>query len=70
MKEILYNDDTELKDLTVGQLRDIIVETLSLMRFEPEKHTYVYSYGYYKPDKPNYPSTLEPYCGLTTDKEV
>ena len=70
MKELLYNDDTELKDLTVGQLRDIIVETLSLMRFEPEKHTYVYSYGYYKPEKSTHPSISEPYCGIVTDEKI
>lgn len=26
---ILYTNDTKLKDLTVGQLKDIIIETLS-----------------------------------------
>ena len=72
-EEVLYTDDTKLKDLTVGQLKDIIVETLShgmFTRTEPEKHNYVYSYGYYSPKRPVYPSTLEPYCGITVDNET
>ena len=29
--EILYNDETKLKDLTVGQLKDIILETMKIL---------------------------------------
>ena len=39
-KELFYNDDTKLKDLTVGQLKDLIIEIISngtFTRFEPEK---------------------------------
>ena len=71
--EILYTDETKLKDLTVGQLKDIIIETLShglFTRTEPERHTYTYNYGYTLPKKPVYPDTMEPYCGIVTDKTV
>ena len=48
-KELFYNDDTKLKDLTVGQLKDLIIEVLShgvFTRFEPEKRTHQYEPGY------------------------
>lgn len=48
-EEVFYTDDTKLKDLTVGQLKDIIIETLShgmFTRFEPEKRCYHYETGY------------------------
>lgn len=77
--EVLYTDDTMLKDLTVGQLKDIIIETLSrgsLMNIETNRRQYTYSYTYNvdpKPvdPKPVYPSPCnEPYCGVISDKEV
>lgn len=49
-EDILYNDNTKLRDLTVGQLKDIIIEVLSrglFTRFEPERRTYRYEPGYY-----------------------
>ena len=60
MKEVFYNDETMLKDLTVGQLKDIIIETLNrglFTRFEPERRQYIYTEGYKPKFNPN-----EPYC--------
>lgn len=66
MSEILYTNETKLKELTVGQLKDIIVETLShgtFTRFEPEKRYYQYSYGYKTAPNPAYPDPFNvPYC--------
>lgn len=59
MSGILYTNETKLKELTVGQLKDIIVETLShgtFTRFEPEKRYYQYDHGYtVKPNTVPYP---------------
>lgn len=56
MDEVFYTDSTKLKDLTVGQLKDIIIETLNhgvFTRFEPEKRYYQYETGYIvQPTKP------------------
>lgn len=71
---VIYDDDTMLKDLTVGQLKDIIIETLSrssLMNVETNRRQYVYSYGYRVEPRPAYPDPYnEPYCGIVADKEV
>ena len=70
--EIFYTDDTKLKDLTVGQLKDIIIEVLSrgmFTRFEPERRTYQYEPGYAIPiHRPN-PDYVNPYIpqGPTCD---
>lgn len=48
-EEILYTDDTKLKDLTVGQLKDIIVETFSHSVFntiDNSRRYYNYTPGY------------------------
>ena len=64
MTEVFYTDDTKIKDLTVGQLKDIIIETLNsglFTRFEPERRQYTYTpvYKY----TPVYPDPLNtPYC--------
>ena len=65
MTDILYNDDTKLKDLTVGQLKDIIIETISGYNFSSfERRQYIYSPGYEITQKPVYPNPIsEPYCG-------
>ncbi len=64
--EVIYTDDTMLKDLTVGQLKDIIIETLSqgsLTNVETNRRQYIYSYGYKVDHRPVYPDPYnEPYC--------
>ena len=71
MKDVFYSDDTKLKDLTVGQLKDIIIETLShgmFTRFEPERRQYTYEGKYIS--RPVYPNpAIEPYCGLVVDQD-
>ena len=59
--EILYNDETKLKDLTVGQLKDIILETLSgrtFINYETQgKRTYEYKHVYNVPSPYEDPNT-------------
>ena len=55
---MFYNDDTKLKDLTVGQLKDIIVETLNteIFRLCAERERRVYEYKHvYEQKIPVYP---------------
>ena len=66
---LLYSDESKLKDLTVGQLKDIITEVLNrgiFTRFEPEKRVYKYETGYYVPKyNPDYENPYipkGPYC--------
>lgn len=59
--EILYNDETKLKDLTVGELKDIILEVLSRTLYTTEKHIYHYAPGYcVRPDIETYPNPYIP----------
>ena len=61
-EELLYNDDTKLKDLTVGQLKDLIFEVLaSSHNFYLSRHE-----GYFIPQRPHI-NPNEPYCseGIT-----
>ena len=70
MSDVFYTNETKLKDLTVGQLKDIIIETLNsgvLTRFEPERRQYVYTPMYIKPSYPDQLNT--PYCD-NSDKGV
>ena len=65
--ELLYTDETKLKDLTVGQLKDIILEVLNhgtFTRFEPEKRLYKYDVPYTTPNKaePVYDPCRGPFC--------
>ena len=73
-KEVFYTDETKLRDLTVGQLKDIILETLNHVlpiRLDSTRHQYTYVGAYENRPKPIYPEpVIEPYCGLVTDKEV
>ena len=69
--DVFYTDDTKLKDLTVGQLKDIIIETLGHNIVSSERRQYSYIGGYAAQPRPAYPDpAIEPYCGLTTDEEV
>ena len=56
MSELLYNDDTKLRDLTVGQLKDLIIELLAYNQRFPN---YV-NRGYFIDKEPFNPN--EPYC--------
>lgn len=70
MSDVFYNNETKLKELTVGQLKDIIVETLNsglLTHFEPERRQYKYTPIYVKPPYPD--PTTTPYCD-SSDKSV
>ena len=66
--EVFYTDETKLKDLTVGQLKDIIIETLnSNGAIFGERRTYEYQQVYQlNPVYPD-PSTTV-YCEVKADK--
>lgn len=64
MRDIFYTDETRVKDLTVGQLKDIIMELLSSGRI-PSFKNYIFEEGKGKfiPNRPVYPDpTIDPYC--------
>lgn len=64
MREVFYTDETKLKNLTVGQLKDIIIETLN-SGIRPPFSDYIIGVGrgQYRPSRPIYPDpTIEPYC--------
>ena len=66
-KEVLYTDETKLKDLTVGQLKDLIIETLNSRTFikcDPmERRTYQYKSAYEVQSPYEDPNT-HIYCGI------
>ena len=64
MSDLLYNNETKLKDLTVGQLKDIIIDMLGAYhRYDIlERRQYSYSNGYEIPRVPSHPRPNEPYC--------
>ena len=69
--EVFYTDETKLKDLTVGQLKDIIIETLNsgaFIKYEPtsERRIYEYKHVYNVPSPYTDPNT-HIYC--ETDKK-
>ena len=61
MSDLLYNNETKLKDLTVGQLKDIIIDILGAYhRYDIlERRQYSYSSGY---EIPSQPRPNDPYC--------
>lgn len=63
MKELFYTDETKVKNLTVGQLKDIIIETLNNSAV-PSLKGFIFEAGRgYIPTRPVYPDpTIEPYC--------
>lgn len=64
-EELLYNDDTKLKDLTVGQLKDLIIELLvSNTRY------YNYEKGHFIPPRNPYFNPNEPYCSEGIQNDV
>ena len=57
-EELLYNDNTKLKDLTVGQLKDLIFEVIA-----SSQHLYTsHNEGYFIPQRNPYFNPNEPYC--------
>ena len=66
--EVFYTDETKLKDLTVGQLKDIIIETLNNnIAVLGERRVYEYQKGYQV--NPVYPDPLTTvYCEAESDK--
>ena len=62
---VLYTDDTKLKDLTVGQLKDIIIETLNSRLFNAttERRMYNYRDGYCFKPSPSIPDGTV-YCEM------
>ena len=55
MNNIFYNDDTKIKDLTVGQLKDIILE---MIMSSNSNYRFIKSEGYFLPEI----KMGEPYC--------
>ena len=55
MNDIFYNDDTKIKDLTVGQLKDIILE---MIMSSNSSYRFTQSEGYFLPER----KIGEPYC--------
>lgn len=65
---MFYTNETKLKDLTVGQLKDIIIETLNdgltKSSFERRQYTYNSVYKINRENAPVYPDpSTVPYCG-------
>ena len=60
--EVFYTDETKLKDLTVGQLKDIIIETLNNnIAVLGERRVYEYHHCYQiNSTYPDSPDTV--YC--------
>lgn len=71
MSSVFYTDETKLKDLTVGQLKDIIIETLNSGIFERERRQYIYTSTYGINHKPKYPDPFTtPYCKDSGEESV
>lgn len=71
--DILYTNETKLRDLTVGQLKDIIIEILNsgaFIKYEPtpERRVYEYKHIYSVPSPYTDPNT-HIYC-KTDDKTM
>ena len=65
MKEVFYTDDTKVKDLTVGQLKDIIQELLLINRSNQSISHTIHTGGMY--DQPVYPDPYsQPWCSTDT----